>query len=200
MKKITKVIKVYDFDELSEAAKEKACQQVGDSVTDNDVWWEDIFDLFVERCKDYGMEIYEEDICFDGFWTQGGGASFVCNNIDLKKLLHTLGIQVEEKVLDYIYKVNIVRTSYQAAHEQTVHVELFVDEDALEEEEEEEQILAIADTLNFKLEKLKDVLCQQLYNDLEQQYVYIHSAVYVEELAQVNEMLFLADGTIYANE
>ena len=198
MKELTKIIKVYDFSELSEAAKEKACQQVGDSVTDNDVWWEDIFDLFVERCKDYGMEIYGEDIYFDGFWTQGGGASFVCNNIDLKKLLHTLGIQVsdeiEEKVLDYIYKVNIVRTSYQAAH-----VEVFVDEDALEEEEEE-QILAIADTLNFKLEKLKDVLCQQLYNDLEQQYVYLHSAVYVEELAQVNEMLFLADGTIYANE
>lgn len=37
MKEITKVIKVYEFDELSEAAKEKACQQVGDSMTDNEV-------------------------------------------------------------------------------------------------------------------------------------------------------------------
>ena len=202
MKEITKVIKVYEFDELSEAAKEKACQQVGDSVTDNDVWWEDIFDLFVERCKEYGMDVYGEDICFEGFWTQGGGASFVCNNIDLKKLLHTLGIQVEEKVLDYIYDVNIIRTSDQAYHEQTVRTEILIDEDALAEEEVGiiEYIRNIANTLEFKLEALKDDLCHQLYNDLEQQYDYIHSAVYVEELAQVNEMLFLADGTIYANE
>lgn len=204
MKEITKVIKVYEFDELSEAAKEKACQQVGDSMTDNEVWWyEDIFDLFVERCKDYGMEVYGYDIHFDDFWSQGGGASFVCGNIDRKKLLHTLGIQVsdelEEKVLDYIYEVNITRTSYQAANEQTIHAELFVDEDALEEEDEGiiQYIHDIADTLEFKLEKLKDDLCQQLYNDLEQQYDYLHSTVYVEELAHDNEMLFLADGTIY---
>ena len=190
-----KGIKVYEFDELAASAKEKACQQVGDSMTDGVWWYEDIFDLFVERCKDYGMEVYGEDIAF---WLQGGGASFVCGNIDRKKLLHTLGIQVsdelEGKVLDYIY-VNIMRNSDQEAHEQTVHVEVCVDEDALEEEEEEE-VHAIAGTLAFKLEKLKDDLCQQLYNDLEQQYEYIHSAIYVEELAHDNEMLFLADGTI----
>lgn len=204
MKEIQKVIKVYDFNELSEEAREKVCQQVGDSITDNGVWWcEDILNLFVERCKDYGMNVYGEDIHFDGFWSQGGGASFVCDNIDMKKLLHTVGIQVSDelfvKVLDYIYEVNIVRTSYQAAHAQTIHAGVFVDEDALEEEDEGiiQYIHDIADTLEFKLEKLKDALCQQLYNDLEQQYEYLHSTVYVEELAHDNEMLFLADGTIY---
>lgn len=163
-------------------------------MTDNTVWWyEDVFDLFVERCKDYGMEVYEEDIHFDGFWSQGSGASFVCDNIDTKKLLHTLGIQVSDEIEEKI-EAKIVRTSYQA-HEQSVHVELFFDEDALEGEEEGiiQHILAI-------FEKLKNDLCQQLYNDLEQQYSYLHSMVYVEELAHDNEMLFLADGTIYSEE
>ena len=202
MKETTKIIKVYSFDELSDEAREKACQQVGDSMTDNAEWYGDTFDLFVGHCKDYGMDVDVADIHFTGFYSQGDGASFVCNNIDTKKLLHTLGIQMndglEEKVLDYIYEVDIIRTSDRAYHEQTVHVELFIDEDALEEEEEIRQYIHdIADTLEFKLEALKDDLCQQLYNDLEQEYDYLHSMEFVDEIAYGNNMLFLANGIVY---
>ena len=48
MKEITKTIQVYSFSELSEEAREKACQQVGDSMTDNAWWYGDTYDLFVE--------------------------------------------------------------------------------------------------------------------------------------------------------
>lgn len=198
------VIKVYSFNELSPAAQERACQQIGDSMTNSPWWWTDTFDLFVERCKSYGMDVDENDIKFSGFCSQGDGASFVCDNIDTEKLLHTLGIQVsdglEEKVLDYIYEVNIIRTSDQAYHEQTVHAELFIDEDALVEKEEEgiiQCIHDIADTLEFKLEALKEGLCQQLYNDLELEYDYLHSAEFADEIAFDHKMLFLANGIIY---
>lgn len=199
MKEITKVIKVYSFDELSEEARERACQQVGDSMTNND-WWDNTFELFVERCKEYGMTIDENGIQFSGFCSQEDGASFTCDNIDLHTLTKKLGIQVEEKVLDYIYDVGIIRTSDRACHEQTVHAELFVDEDALVEAEEEEiiqYIYDIADTLEFKLEALKDDLCQQLYYDLEQEYAYLYSAEFVDELAYNNKMLFLVNGLVY---
>ena len=198
-----KEIKIYSFGELSDEARDKACQQVGDSMTDYAGWWYDTFDLFVERCKKYGMDVDVDDIRFTGFGSQGDGASFVCDNINTKKLLHTLGIQVsdglEEKVLDYIYEVDIIRTSAQAYHEQTVQVELFIDEDALVEEEEIIQYIIhdIADTLEFKLEALKDDLCQQLYNELEQEYDYFHSMEYVDEIAYDNNMLFLANGLVY---
>lgn len=204
MKEITKVIKVYSFDELSEEAQERACQQVGDSMTDGTWWYEDTFDLFVEHCKDYGMEVDVKDIHFTGFGSQGDGASFVCDNIDTEKLLHTLGIQIsdglEEKVLNYIYEVNIIRTSDKAYHDQTVHVELFIDEYTLEEEDEGiiQYIHDIAETLEFKLEALKDDLCQQLYYDLEQEYDYFHSAECVDEIAYNNNMLFLENGLVYS--
>ena len=196
-------IKAYSFNELSEEAREKACQQVGDSLTDNNWWYSNTFDLFVARCKDYGMEVDVDDIHFTGFGSQGDGASFVCDDIDVEKLLQSLDIkmndEIKEKVVDYIYEVNISRTSYRAFHEQTVHVQILIDEDALEEEEEGiiQYIHDIADTLEFKLEKLKDDLCRQLYEELRQEYNYFHSAEYVDELAYYNKMLFLEDGTIY---
>ena len=199
-----KEIKVYSFNELSEEAQERACQQVGDSMTDDDAWYEGNLDMFVEHCKEYGMEVDVDNIKFSGFGSQGDGASFVCDNIDTKKILNTLGIQIsnglEEKVLDYIYEVNIIRTSDKAYHEQTVHVELFTDEYTLEEEDEGiiQYIHDIADTLEFKLEALKDALCQQLYNDLELEYKYLYSPEFVDELAYGNNMLFLENGLVYS--
>ena len=196
-----RTIKVYSFDELSSEAREKACQQVGNSMTDNAWWYDGTFDLFVKRCKDYGMTIDVEDIQFTGFGSQGDGASFTCDDIDVEKLLQSLGIKMsdglKEKVLDYI-EVNIIRTSYRVYHERTVHVQILL-EDALEEEEEGiiQYIHDITDTLEFKLENLKDDLCQQLYNDLRQEYDYFHSAEYVDEVAYENNMLFLANGLVY---
>lgn len=190
------------FDELSEKAKERACQQIGDAMTDDEWWYEPIFDMFVGRCREYGMEVDVDDIHFTGFYSQGDGASFTCNNIDTKKLLNSLEIQIsdelEEKASDYI-KVSISRTTNRACHEQTVKVD--VDVDALVEEEDEETIQDIqdvADTLEFKLEALKDNLCQKLYYDLELEYDYLHSAEYVDEIAYDNGMLFLEDGAIYS--
>lgn len=200
MKESTKIVRVYSFNELAAEARKKACQQVGDSLTDNNWWYSNTFDLFVERCKDYGMEVDVKDICFTGFGSQGDGASFTCDDIDVEKLLQLLDIkmsdEIKEKVVDYIYEVNISRTSYRAFHEQTVHVQILIDEDALEEEEEG-IIRDIADTLEFKLEALKDDLCRQLYEELRQEYNYFHSAEYVDELAYDNNMSFLEDGTIY---
>ena len=203
MKEVTETIKIYTFDELSSSAREKACQQVGDSMTDNAWWYDSTFDLFVERCKDYGMN--NVDIHFTGFGSQGDGASFTCDDINVEKLLVSLDIKMsdglKEKILAYIYEVNIVRgTSYRAYHKQTVHAKVFVDEDALYEEEEEEiiqDIHDIADTLEFKLEQLKNDLCQQLYYSLEQEYDYLHSSDYVDELAYYNKMQFLANGLVY---
>ena len=198
-----KEIKVYSFDELSRSARAEACQQVGDSMTNNEYWCDDTFDLFVERCKDYGMNVDSEDIYFTGFGSQGDGASFTCHDIETEKLLQSLGIQVrdglKEKVLDYIYEVNIIRSSDRAYHEETVHTEILVDEDALVEEEEGiiQYIHDIVDTLEFKLEKLKNNLCRQLYNELEQECNYFYSTEYVDELAYDNKMLFLANGLVY---
>ena len=196
MKEITKV---YSFDELTEEAREKACQQIGDKMTDNNWWWDDTYDLFVEKCKDYGMTIDVEDIQFSGFGSQGDGASFTCDDIDVEKLLKSLGIKMDSKtmskVLDYI-EVNIIRTSWRAFHEQTVHTEICIDEDALEEEEEG-IIHDIADTIECKIENLKDDLCQQLYDDLRREYNYFYSSEYVDEIAYENNMLFLENGLVY---
>ena len=194
-----KEIKVYTFNELSsKEAREKACQQVGDSMTDKE-WWYGTFECFIEKCADYGMHVDEKDIYFTGFGSQGDGASFTCYKIDLEKLLPSLGIKREEKVLDYIYEVRIIRTSYRAYHEQSVHVEVFVDEDALAEEDEKIKyyIQDIADTLEFKLEKLKDDLCRQLYSDLREEYNYFYSEEYVAEFAYDNKSLFLENGLVY---
>lgn len=57
-----KEIEVYSFDELSDTARAKACQQIGDTMTENAWWYEDAFDLF--------MEVDVKDIYFTDFLEQ----------------------------------------------------------------------------------------------------------------------------------
>lgn len=198
MRTIVETIKtnVYTFNELSESAKENACQQIGDSMTSDNLWYEPVFEDFIERAASYGLEVDEDNIQFSGFWSQGDGASFTCDNIDTVKLLHALGIKVKEgsekDVHDYI-DASIERIDWHYCHENTVEAKVFSYSYEFEEENSD-YIDALAEVLEERLEDLKDDLCSDLYRDLEHAYDFLYSEEYASEY---KEVLFLEDGTIY---
>jgi hypothetical protein len=80
---ITKEITVYDYDELSDKAKEKALEWFARS-SDDDYWSECIIDSAKEEGKQYGFDI--DDIRWSGFCSQGDGASWT-GYVKLSKFL-----------------------------------------------------------------------------------------------------------------
>jgi hypothetical protein len=83
----------YTFDELPPEAKEKALDKQRDINVDSDSWYEPIIDGFIEDMEEFGINIDIEDVQFTGFYSQGDGASFTCNNIDSDVFLRAIGVK-----------------------------------------------------------------------------------------------------------
>jgi hypothetical protein len=66
---------IYEFDELSDDAKEKALDKCRDWSVDHD-WWEYLFESRAEQWAEKGYSVDPKDIHFSGFWSQGDGACF----------------------------------------------------------------------------------------------------------------------------
>ncbi len=77
MKTITKTYKVYEFDELSQEAKDKAIEHFRELQQDDTYWHEFVFDDAKEVGKCIGIDI--KNIYFNGFYSQGDGACFEGN-------------------------------------------------------------------------------------------------------------------------
>lgn len=66
---------VYKFNELSDAAKERARDWWRDGAL-NYEWWDGVYEWHAEVCSALAIEIDEHKRCFSGFYHQGSGASF----------------------------------------------------------------------------------------------------------------------------
>jgi hypothetical protein len=84
-----KIIRLYQYDELSDKAKARAVDTMREQVVDNDWWYESVFDDVVEIAALMGIEIEQQAIkhngavvghkpaiFFSGFSSQGDGACF----------------------------------------------------------------------------------------------------------------------------
>lgn len=71
---------IYTFDELSDAAKEKAREWYRNGQLDYD-WWDSVYEQADAAAKHLGIDIdrkgkHTPAIYFSGFWSQGDGACF----------------------------------------------------------------------------------------------------------------------------
>ena len=184
MKKQT--IEVYEFSELGKEAKEKARDEFRQYCLDYD-WWDIIYEGIMEKAEEYGITLKDEDIQFTGFWCQGDGASFISKEINNYKFAEKAGIKVDKKVLDTI-ELYIDRTIMNYSHENSVHATAVYNDLPSKYEKKAEE-------LTDKLEEVKNMLCTELYNNLENYYNELLSDEHVDEDIIANEYEFLKDGT-----
>jgi len=94
---------VYTFQELldlraagkaTERAVEKAREWLRNAQTDGE-WYEFVFDTWKEAMEQIGFG--EPKLYFRGFWSQGDGACFTSNSIDLAKLIDFLATEIKAK-------------------------------------------------------------------------------------------------------
>ena len=204
MRTITKTINLYQFSELSQKAKEKVLKKLYNINTDFE-WYDSIFNDFMVKCENLGITVNYNDISFSGFWSQGDGASFITDLIDIKKIIEVLKIEFRNDYLknlfiDYFNTYKIIRLQSMYSHELTVTVS-YEDEFyynlggrykriALYLENKGEEV-------ERKLELLKNSLCIKLYNDLQKEYEYLTSEEAIIESIEANDYEFTEEGEIY---
>lgn len=72
--------KVIHFNDLSDSAKEKAIEDYLDEDYLDYEWWDSVYEYFQDQLEDFG--VYDIDIKFSGFYSQGDGASFTTRKIE----------------------------------------------------------------------------------------------------------------------
>lgn len=184
-------VHVYQFDELSDKAKEIAREWYKKDYPDQG-WWDTIYDDAKEAAKFLGVEI--TDIRFSGFWSQGDGACFIgrFRSEDLKTLdelkenyplegkLHTL--------LEQLHAVEHPAESWISigvyghySHSGTMTFDDYGD--------------GYEDEAFDEVKKCLRSFADWIYMQLEKEHEYLTSDSYVDELITAVEYWFLVDGS-----
>lgn len=174
--------KIYLFEELSEEAKQRVIDDYRYINVEYDDWWSDTYEMFKEECEDIGIDV--TDIKFSGFASQGDGASFGGNIENIDKFLKHIGIDLLNNVSDLL-TIEFVRDVWNYCHKYTCSTYVRFDDDI------ETKVL---DDIEYKVEELRQELCDKLYKYLENSYDYLTSDEAIEEALVGTEYEFYEDG------
>lgn len=199
---------IFTFDELSDAAKERAREWYREGNLDYD-WWDTVYDDFSTLCEILGVELATHPVrlmgggtrqkpCiqFRGFWSQGDGASFegrwryakgsvakikayAPKDAELHDIAARLNA-IQRRNFYQLYAIITQRGHY--CHENTMQFD--VRRDASEATADAEDIIA---------EAMRD-LARWLYARLETEYEFLNSDKTVEESITANAYTFTCNG------
>lgn len=190
------ITKVYNFNELSDKAKELAIEKNRYFNVDSTSWSEFVIDDFCRKCAEYGIDVDGKDVSFTGFWSQGDGASFVGEVTDMELFLQRIGVDLPKDVSERLI-VRFSRIGWRYSHEYTCITEYERDFDCDEEIEAEEKYSEQLNSIYEKAEGLRVELCRTLYNTLEQSYCELTSDESIAEAMIANEYEFYGTGERY---
>ena len=182
-------IQLYKFEELSEAAQQKAIETNRDFNVDGD-WFSPIYEGAKEDLEKAGFE--DPKIQFSGFWSQGDGASFFAT-VNPSKFAETTNEKRISKLIEngnienFVIRNNSFATHY--SHEKTK----YIDYDASFNRNIEEAVYKFAD----KIEAIRLNMCKEIYSNLETYYNELQADEAVKESLIINEYDYTEDGKIY---
>lgn len=141
-------------------------------INDIDIDYEEVLLHHLNIINSYGFDTELDQIYFKGFWSQGDGASFDFNNVDIEIFLQKLKLKSEYKKLRskindidlkyYSYK-NSFSTHY--CHEKT-RVTVY----DYNSYNVSSNLVNLIEQLKTRIEEIRLELCYSLYNDLEEHY------------------------------
>lgn len=193
---------VYEFDELSDSAKQNAIDGLRDINTDYIEWWDCTLDDYKEILEKIGFS--NAEICFSGFWSQGDGASFtgtysyergalskVKQEYPTFTALHEFAEQLQLISRQYFYSLrfNLRNTGGRYAHEYSVGI-------GFSECDTNAEGYPSDDTDEHLIECCREFM-REIYNSLENEHEYLTSDAAVIEAIESNEYLFTGDGVLY---
>ena len=193
----TKTVKVYQFDELSDEAKEKAREWWRENGFDYE-WWDGVEYDFQEIAKIIG--ITDVKIYFSGFWSQGDGAcfegSYNYEKDSVRKLFEYVPL---DKELHRITKElqNIQRKAFYQLTASIKHSGHYYHENCTDITVSKSNGDYPAPEVNDAIEDLLRDLMRWLYKQLETEFDYLNSDEQVDDTIRANEYEFTKDGNRY---
>jgi hypothetical protein len=197
MRTENKEFKIFTYEELSDEAKEKARQIIGESNTDNSWWYECITEEFD---ADGYFEV--DKVYFSGFWSQGDGAIFEYSRITDKlvnEAIESLWLPKWKK--DVLKGLGFVGSGKHRGHYYHSGCCAHYIEQDTQQIYRYPNIEKFYDTYLSEIEDYViskyDELCGELYRSLEKEYCYQFSEECVVENIACNGYEFNENGTIY---
>jgi len=185
---LTKSINLFTFDELDSAVKEKVINRHRDIDVEGE-WYGFIYEQWIDKLNKLGYK--EAKIHFRGFWSQGDGASF-----DAKPDLRVLRLKkgMKFRPIDHLIRNEslygkIEGHSSHYCHELTRRFEII---DQMVDISKQQS--ALITELEALIEKERVLLCQQIYDQLREEYGYFTSDDYVSETLREANFLFQSNG------
>ena len=183
--------------EFDKKIAEKIIEKNRDINTDFN-WYEGTIAEFVKDMEAKGLEIDAKNVNFSGFWSQGDGASFMCN---LSEKYIDSWITANKAEFPSLYEKytswngiegKIVKNSFgnHYSHAKTVNVELTCYDDIGEEGGKE------IENLQNMIESALRGYMVLLYNTLEKEYYSLISDESIIDTLKANEYEFDIDGRI----
>lgn len=196
-------ITLFSFDELSEESQQRVIEGFREGY-EPEPHYDVIYEDFALRLsEDYGGELDTEEITWSGFWSQGDGASFICD-FDTEVLLPILKEELNEEQVALLEEIDAeidcasIRTGYQYSHENTVRgkVSIYYGDAYYDRMVEINEIHGI---LENKLTEIIREESRNLYRELERFYDQeMEDERMVEEIKECySEYCFREDGTIH---
>jgi hypothetical protein len=148
-----RTVNIYQFNELSEEAKEKAIEDFKEESTDLLYDHDPIIEGMVEDLEEMGIENVR--VQYSGFWSQGDGLSFTGAVTDTALFMSKMSLNLSSEP-----GIEFLRTSNHYNHEKTVRTQLELDEASFDE----------YDAVLEHIEEWRIVKCKEFYSRLEKYY------------------------------
>lgn len=185
-------VNLYQFDELSDKAKEVARDWFKKGYPEHG-WWESVFDDAREIATRFGVEI--KDINFSGFWSQGDGACFTgtFRSADLIKTTeeHFKSEYPTEEGLHVLLRRLLAVKHQENAFLQLTTFGHYYHSGTMQAEDPDSYY--VWDEMNEVLSCLRS-FADWIYASLEKEHDYLCSNECVDENIQINEYWFLDSG------
>lgn len=200
----TRIVKLYRFHELNEKVQQKIVNENIDMFLDDFEYDANYLkDLWLQDLKEAGFNCVTNDIHYSGFYSQGDGLSFTCNNINTPAVLAYAEKHGYEKEVNFLRTMPhfnnvqasvdfiIVRTINRYVHKYSVAVR----ENTANTLIETPQTSYVADKLYGLIEQVRINLCDRFYDELEQEWDEIQSFDYVNQwFLDYDDSLYLKNG------
>ena len=140
-----------------------------------------------------GVKLY-----YSGFWSQGDGVCFVCESVDLNKIIERMEISIRLGLKDYIVDNLGISIKHNSRYYHYRSVKINYDFDNrfigdLTEEYCNEIVEKIIDFIDEDIFTYSD----KVYRRLEDEWDYQNSDEYILEMIDANDYEFTEDGKIY---
>ena len=187
---IKKEIELFKFSELSDEAKERAIEKRRE---DQEIWLDYTIKESIQDLQKLG--IINPEILYSGFHSQGDGACFTCDNVNIRDFLTKTDklsefpfiLSIEDQIV-----IKIVHNDMYY-HEKSVSydIEFDINDEQLELHKEE--------IINFEkfFEEWRIGECKRIYKALQDDYEYLTSRECIIESIEDNDYLFWPNGNLY---